>query len=228
LVIDATVNEFHVVIDSIRREDAHTLPTNMHRALRTSHMIATSVLLDRDLALRALLDVLTFLNPILQQLLSCFRIPMYLPLLAAEPVVLLLAGHANGHEARLAPENSISGIRFERVDLWTVRSGAVFELLGMVTKVFEEGDFQQVLELSGREEPLYDRKWDRDTALPLIAHTRQGELFGVGGGDKKVTKASATINVATSEAVRFVDCVVTNRTDFPVPELVLRSTSVGE
>jgi len=191
-------------------------------------MIAPSILLDQDLALRALLDVLATLSPTLQQPLLCLRVPMYRPLLAAESVVLLLAGNANRHKAGFALENSTLREGFERVDFGTVRGGAVFELIGMVTEVFEEGDFQKVFELRGGEEPLDDGKGYRNTTLPLIAHARQGEPFGVGGGDKEVAKAPVTINVTTAKAGRFVDRVVTNGADLPVPELVLRSKSAGE
>jgi len=102
------MNELHVVINLIDREYSHTPPTNMRLALGTSHMVAPSVLLDQYLALRALLDVLIPLGPTLQQ--SRLRILMYLPLLAAEPVMVLPTGHTNGHEARSAPENPVSRI----------------------------------------------------------------------------------------------------------------------
>jgi len=99
LVVDAAVNELHVVINPVRRENSHTPPTDVRRALRTNHVVATSVLLDQDLALWALLDVLVTLSPAFQQPLLRSRISMDLPLLAAEPVVFLLAGNADSHEA---------------------------------------------------------------------------------------------------------------------------------
>ena len=79
----------------------------MGGALRTSHMIAASVLLDQDFALWALLDVLITLGPTVQQPLLSLRISMYLPLLTAEPAVVLLTRHANGDKARSASENPI-------------------------------------------------------------------------------------------------------------------------
>jgi len=222
------MNEFHVFINLLRREDLHTPPTNMHPALWTGHMIATSILLDRDLALWTLLDVTVTLSPTIQQPLLRFRVPMYLPFLAAEPVMFLLTGNANGYEARSAPENPVSGIRFERVDFGTVGSGAVSELVGMVTKVFEEGDFQQTFEFGGRDESFYEGKGDRNATAPLIAHTRQGELFGIGGSEEEVAKAAVTIRVAASKTIRLVDRVVTYRTGFSVFKLVLGSNGARQ
>jgi hypothetical protein len=219
LIIYATstlpVNKFYVAINLLRREDPHTPPTNMSRALRTSHMVATPVLLDQDLHCGHFL-ILVALRPTVRTSLSS-QVQIYLPLLAAEPIVLLLTGNANRHEARSAPEDPISRIGFGRVDFGAVGGGAVFELVGIVAKVFEEGDFQQVLELSGKEELLYDGERDRNTTLPLIAHARQGELLGIGGGEEEVMKAPITINVAASEAVRLVDRVVTNSGRFLRP-----------
>jgi len=193
----------------------------MRIALWASHMIAASVLLDQDAALWALLDVPVTLSPTLQQPLSGLRVPMYVPLLAAEPVVVLPTGDANRHKARSAPENSVSGIRFEGVDFGTVGGGAVLELPGMAVEVVEEGDFQQAFDLSRKEEVLYDWNGDRKTTRPLFAHTRQGELFGVGGGEKEVVKTAVAISVAASQAIRLVDVVVTNRTGFFILNLVL-------
>jgi hypothetical protein len=163
--IIATVNTLQVRISLARTgEDRHTQPTNVSRALQTGHAVATPVLFDQDTALRALLEIGT-LYPILRRPLL-----LQLPLLAVEPIVLLLTGNTERHEARSAPEDPISRIGFGRVDFGAVRGGAVFELVGIVAEVFEEGDFQQVLELSGKEESLYDGERDRNTTLPLIAH----------------------------------------------------------
>jgi len=170
----------------------------MHPAPRASHVVAASVLLDQDFALWTLLDVLVTLSPTLQQPILGLRIPVYLPLLTAEPVVILPTGHANRHKAGSAPENTTPGIRFEGVDFGAVRGGAVPKLVGMASEVVEEGDFQQMFDLGRKEEPSYDRKGDRKATLPLIANTRQGELFGVGGGEEEVVKATVTISVATS------------------------------
>jgi len=104
------MNELHMVVNVLSTEHPHTPPTDMRRAPGTGHMIAASVLLDQYLALRALLDVLVTLGPTFQQPLLSLRIPMYLPLLTAEPAVVLPTGHANGHEARSTLENPISGI----------------------------------------------------------------------------------------------------------------------
>jgi len=215
------MDELHVIINRIRGEYSHAPPTNVRLTLGASHMITTSVLLDQDLALGTLPDVLVTLSPTLQQPLLGSRIPVYPPLLASEPFVLLPTGNANGHETRSAPENPISRVRFEGVDFWTVRSGAVPELLWIATDVVEEGDFQEVFDLRRNEEPLYDWEGDQEIALPLIAHTRQGELFGVGGGEKEVTKAAVAIGVTTSQEIRLVDGVVTNWAGFSIPDLVL-------
>jgi len=220
-----TVNKLHVVIDDIRREHPHTPPTNMRLTLRASHMVAAPVLLDQDFALWALLDVLVTLGPTLQQPLLGLRVLVCLPLLTAEPVVVLSAGHANRREARSAPENPTSRIRFEGVDFGAVWSGAVSELLGMASEVVEEGGFQQVLDLCRKKEPLYDRKGDRKPTPPLIAHTRQGELLGVGGGEEEVAKATVTVSVAASQTIWLVDGIVTNRANFSILELVLRSNA---
>ena len=192
------MNEFHVVVNLTRGEHPHTPPTNVHRALGASHMVAASVLLDQDFALWALLDVLVTLGPTVQQPLLSFRVSMYLPLLTAEPAVVLLTRHANGDEARPAPENPVSRIRLERVDFGTVGSGAVLEFVGMATEVFAEGDFQQAFEFGRNKESLYDWEGDWNAALSLIAHTRQGELFGIGSGGEEVAKAAVTISMATS------------------------------
>jgi hypothetical protein len=56
----------HVAINGGWSEHPHTPPTNMGIALRTSHMVAASVLLDQDFARRALLNVLATLSPTLQ------------------------------------------------------------------------------------------------------------------------------------------------------------------
>jgi hypothetical protein len=130
-----------MVVNALRRKDPHTLPAYVCRALLTGNVVATSVLLDQDLALWALLDVLVTFSPTFQQPLLCFRVPMDFPLLAAEPIVFFLTGDADSHEARSTPENSISGTRFESVDFWTVGGGAVSELVRMVTEIFEEADF---------------------------------------------------------------------------------------
>ena len=127
----ATVNEFHMVIDVTRSEHSHTRPTNMRIALRAIHVVAASVLLDQDIALRALLDVLVTLSPTFQQ-------PMHLPFLTTEPVVLLPTRNADRHEARSAPEGSTSGVGFEGVEFGTIRSGAILELLGVAAEVVEE------------------------------------------------------------------------------------------
>ena len=170
----------------------------MRLALRASHMVTASVLLDHDLALRALLDVPVIARPILQQPLLGILIPMHLPLLTAEPVVVLSTGYTNGREARSAPENTISKISLEGVDFWTVRGGAVPELLRVAIEVVQEGDFQQPFDLGRREESLYNWKGNGKTTIPLVAHTRQGELFGVGGGGEEVAEATVTVSVATS------------------------------
>ena len=159
-------------IDAIRTEHPHTPPTNVRLALRASHMVATSVLFDHDFAFGALLDVRVTLGPTVQQLPLCLRVPLYLPLLAAEPVVVFPTGHANGHETGSALENPVPGIGFDGVDFGAVRSGAVPELLGVAIQVVEEGDFQQAFELDGSKESLYDREGDRKTTLPLITHAR--------------------------------------------------------
>lgn len=215
------MNNLHVVVNFVRGEDPHTPPTDVYLTLRTSHMVAASVLLDKDLALWALLDVLITLSPTPQ-------LSLLLPLLTAESVVILPTGNAKNRETRLTMENATAGFRFESVDFETVGGGTVSELIRMVTEVFEEGNVQQAFELSGKEESLYDGKRDWDTTLPFIAHTRQGKSFGVGGGEKEVTKAPMTINVATGEAIRLVDCVETNRTTFTVLELVLRSNGIRQ
>jgi len=64
--IHPTVSISHVGIDGIRSEHSHTPPTNVHLALRASHMVATSVLLDHDFAFWALLDVVVTLSPTVQ------------------------------------------------------------------------------------------------------------------------------------------------------------------
>ena len=215
------MNKFHVVINLTRSEHPQTPPANMRFTLRAGHMVTPSVLLDQDVALRALLDIPVPLSPTLQQPLLRLGIPMYLPFLTAEPLMVLPTGHTNRHKARSAPENPTPRIGFEGVDLWTVRSGAVPELFGMVTKVVEEGDFQQAFDLGGKKEPLYDWKGDRKTTFPLIAYTRQGELLGVGGGEKEVAKATGAICVATSKTIWLVNATVTDRTGFFVLELVL-------
>lgn len=142
LVINTTMHELHVVVNLVRREGPHTLPTNMHRALRASHMIAATVLLDQNLAPRALLDVPILPGPSLQQPFLCLRVPVYLPLFTTEPIVFLTTGNANGNEARLATENPISRKGFERVDFGAVGGGAVSELVGVVAEVFEKGGLQ--------------------------------------------------------------------------------------
>lgn len=218
-----------MVVDYVRSEDPHALPTNMHGAFRAGHVIAASVLLDPDLALWTLLDVFATVGPTLQQPLLCFRISMYLPLFAAEPIVILLTSDANGHKARPAPKDPLSREGFERVNFGTVGGGAISEHIRMVTNVFEEGNFQEAFKLGGMEEPLYYGKGDRNTALPLAAHTRQGKLFGVGGGKKEMAEAPVAIDVAAGETVRLIDRVVTNRTlGFPILELVLGSNGVGQ
>ena len=141
----------------------------MRLALGTSHMVAASVLLDQYLAFRALLNILITLGPTFQQ--PRLRILVCLPLLAAEPVMVLPTGHTNGDEARSAPENTISRIRLEGVDFGAVRSGAVPELVRMATKMFKKGDFQKVLEFGRDEEPLYDWEGDRETTLPFVTQT---------------------------------------------------------
>ena len=73
---------------------------------------------------------------------------------------------------------------------------------------------------------MYDGNGDWKAALPLIAHTRQRELFGVGGGQEEVAEATVTVNVATSQTIRLVDGVVTNRADFSVLQLVLGSNGI--
>jgi len=200
----------------------------MRLALRASHMVTAPVLLDQDLAFRALLDVLVTLSPTFQQPLLSPRIPMYLPLRTTKPIVFLPTRHANRHEARSAPENPISRARFEGVDFGTVGGGAVPEFIGMATEVIEEGDLQQVFDLGGNKEPLYDWKGDRSTTFRLIAHTRQRELFGVGGGKEEMAKATVTISVATSEAVRLIDSVATNRAGFSILGMVWRSNGARE
>lgn len=76
LVINTTVNSLHVVVNFLRREYPHTPPTNVCRAFRASHMVAASVLLYKDIALGALLNVLVTLSPALQQPLLRFPLPM--------------------------------------------------------------------------------------------------------------------------------------------------------
>lgn len=194
--VHPTVSIGHVGIDGIRAEHSHTPPTNVRLALWASHMVATSVLFDHDFAFRALPDVGVILSPTVQQLPLCLRLPFYLPLIAAEPVVVFPTGHADGDETGSALENAVPGIGFEGVDFGAVRSGAVPELLGIAIQVVEEGDFQQAFELDGSKESLYDWEGDRKTTLPLVTHARQGELFGVGGGDEEMAKAAVTIRVA--------------------------------
>jgi hypothetical protein len=126
-----TVNTIHVAIDGIRSEHSHTPPTNMRVALRASHMVATPVLLDHDFAPWALLDVAVTLSPTIQHLPLGLRIPLYLPLLTAEPVVVFPTGHANRHETRSALENPAPRIGFEGVDFGAVGSGAVLNLSGL-------------------------------------------------------------------------------------------------
>ena len=58
-------------------------------------MVATSVLFDHDLAFRAFLDVRVTLSPTVQQLPLCLRLPFYLPLIAAESIVVFPTRHAN-------------------------------------------------------------------------------------------------------------------------------------
>ena len=134
------MNELHVVINLARGEHPHAPPTNVYLTLRASHMIAASVLLDQEVALWALLDVLVPLSPTLQQPLLSLRVPMYLPFLTTEPIVILPTGHANRHETRPALEDPTSRIRFEGVDFGTIGSGAVPELLWVASKVVAEGD----------------------------------------------------------------------------------------
>lgn len=133
-------------------------------------MVATSVLLDQDPAVWALLDVVIALGPTFQQPLLCFRIPMGHPLLATEPFVVLPAGCADSHKARSALENPIFGTGFERVDFGTVGGGAISEFIRMVAEVFEEGNFQQAFESGWKEESLYGGKGDRNTTSSLIGH----------------------------------------------------------
>ena len=223
-----TMSKFHVVINLTRTEHPQTPPTNMHRTLRASHMVTSSVLLDQDTALWALLDVLVLLSPTLQQPLPSLRIPMYLPFLTAEPLMVLPTGHANRHETRSALEDPTSRIGFEGIDFGAIRSGAVLELLGMATEVVEEGDFQQAFDLCGKKESLYDREGDRKIACPLVAYTRQRELFGIGGSEEEVAKATGTICVATTKTIWLVNIIVTDRTDFPVLELVLRLNGIRQ
>ena len=215
--------QLHMVINVILREHPHTRPTDMHCALRTSHMVAAPVLLDQDFAIRALLDVSVPVRPALQQPLLSLRVPMYLPFLATESVVVLLTRYANRHKARSALENPVSRIGLEGVEFWTVGSGAVPEFLGMSAEVFEEGGFQQAFELRANEESLYDRERDREATLPLVGHTRQRELFGIGSGEEEVADAAVAISMTTSQSVWLVDGVVAYGTDFPVLELVLGS-----
>jgi len=127
-----------MVINVILGEHPHTPPTNMHRALRTSHVVAASVLLDKDFAIWALLDIAVTIRPAFQQPLLSLRIPMYLPFRTAESVVVLLAEHANRHKARSALENPVSSIGLEGVELGTIGSGAVPEFIRMSAEVFEE------------------------------------------------------------------------------------------
>jgi len=187
-----------MVINVILREHPHTLPANMHCALRTGHVVAASALLDQDFAIRALLDIPVTVRPALQQPLPSIRIPMYLPFLATESIVVLSTGHANRHKARSALENPVSRIGLEGVEFGTVGSGAVPEFLGMSAEVFEEGGFQQAFELRANEKSLYDRKRDREATLPLVGHTQQRELFGIGSGEEEVADAAITISVTTS------------------------------
>ena len=151
---------------------------------------------------------------------------MSLPFLTAEPVMVLLTRCANRYEARSAPENAISRTRFKRVDLGTPRSGAVPELPRIAVKVVEEGDLQQVFDLGRKEEALYDRDGDWNTTHTLIAHTGQGELLGIGGGEEEVAKATVTIGVAAIQTIRLVDDVVTDWAGLSVLELVLGSNGV--
>lgn len=226
MVVNATVNKFHVEVNFFRGENPHASPTNVRFALWAGHMVAASAFLDQNFALWAPLDVLIMLGPTIQQPLLCPRISVNLPLTAAEPIVFLLTGNADGREARSALENSISG--FEGVDFGTVGSGAIFELMRMVTEIFEEGNFQQVFELGGKEESLYGGKGDWDTTFPLIAHAQQREVSGVGGGEKEVTNTPVTISVAASKTIRLIDRVATDWASFSVLELMLRSDSVGQ
>jgi len=131
-----------VIVNPVLGKYPHTLPTNVRRTLRTNHMITTSVLLDQDLAPRALLNVVITLSPTFQQPFPRFWIPMDLPLFTTEPFVFLPAGGADSHEARSAPENTVSGTRFEGVDFGTVGGGAISELIRVAAEIFEEGGFQ--------------------------------------------------------------------------------------
>lgn len=136
-----TVDTLHVAI-SVTRGGKHpqALPTNLRLALRTSHAAAAPVLLDPDVARWALFNVLAALGPTFQQLVLGLHIPMYLPLLTGEPVVVFLTRQANSHEARSALEDS-SRIRFAGVHFGTPRSGAEPKLLRMAADMVEEGDF---------------------------------------------------------------------------------------
>jgi len=192
-----TMCQLHMVIDMLPREHPHTPPTNMRRALRTSHVVAASVLLDQDFATRALLDILVTIRPSLQQPLLSLRILMYLPFLTAEPAVVLSTGHANGHRARSALENPVPKIGLEGVEFRTVGSGAVPEFIRVAVEVVEEGRFQQALKLGTNEELLYDGERDRETTLPLVGQARQRELFGIGSGEEEVANAAVAISVAT-------------------------------
>ena len=73
---------------------------------------------------------------------------------------------------------------------------------------------------------MYDRKGDREIACPLVAYTQQGELLGIRGGEEEVAKATGTISVATTKTVWLVNVIVTDRTDFPVLELVLGANGI--
>ena len=95
------------------------------------------------------------------------------------------------------------------------------ELLGVMSEMVAKDDLQQVFELGRNEEPLDDWKGDRKATLSLVSDTRQRELFGVGGGDEEVVKSTTAVSVATSQAIRLVDGIVTDRTDFSVLEPVL-------
>jgi len=136
------MNNVHVVINLTLSEYPHTPPTNMRLTLQAGHVVAASVLFDQGLAFWTLLNVRAALSPPLQHPLLRLRIPMHLPLLTAEPLVVLPAGQTGRHEAKPAPEDPAPVVGLERVDFGTVRGGAVLEPIWVAIEVVEERDFQ--------------------------------------------------------------------------------------